>query len=267
MTDNKPRILVFDLETAPVTAYTWGLWDQNIALNQIKQDWHLLAWSAKWYGDPASKTMYMDNRHKAQVQDDKHLIVELSKLLNKADIIITQNGEKFDVRKLNARAVIHGLPPIKPCKSTDLLKESRKVFAFTSHKLEYMANVLNTKYKKLKHKEYPGFELWSAILAGDKRAWKVMQKYCMRDVLATEELYQKLQGWIRTQNMACYIDDAIMRCKCGSDKLTKEGYAHTEAGKYQIYHCRACGKWPRSATNLLSTKKHSNVLRDWRTLG
>jgi DNA polymerase elongation subunit (family B) len=264
---NDPKILVFDIETAPITAYTWGLFDQNIGLNQIKKDWHLLAWAAKWYGDPASKTMYMDNSTSRLIQDDRELIKGLSKLLNEADIIITQNGEKFDVRKLNARAAIHGLPPIKPCKSTDLLKESRKIFAFTSHKLEYMAEVLNTKYKKLKHKEYPGFELWSAILAGDKRAWKVMKTYCIHDVLSTEELYGKLYGWIRTQNMATYMDGAVMRCKCGSDKLTKEGYARTEAGKYQIYHCQKCGKWPRGGKNLLTFEKRQNLLRDWRTNG
>lgn len=262
-----PKILVFDIETAPITAYTWGLFDQNIGLNQIQKDWHLLMWAAKWYGEPASKTMSMDNSKARNVQDDRQLIIGLSNLLNKADIIITQNGEKFDVKKLNARAAIHGLPPIKPCKSTDLLKESRKIFKFTSHKLEYMSEVLNTKYKKLKHQEYPGFELWAAIMKGDKRAWEVMKKYCIHDVLATEELYDKLSGWIRTQNMACYIDDAIMRCKCGSDRLHKEGFAYTEAGKYQIYHCLKCGKWPRSGQNLLSTHKRSNTLRDWRTNG
>jgi len=35
----KPKILLFDIETAPILAYTWDIWDQNIALNQIKQDW------------------------------------------------------------------------------------------------------------------------------------------------------------------------------------------------------------------------------------
>jgi len=41
----KPKILLFDIETAPILAYTWDIWDQNIALNQIKQDWFVLSWS------------------------------------------------------------------------------------------------------------------------------------------------------------------------------------------------------------------------------
>lgn len=261
---SKPKILIFDIETAPITAYTWGLFDQNIGLNQIKADWHLIAWAAKWYGDPASKIIYRDNRKSRNIQDDKQLVKELSDLLNEADIIITQNGEKFDVRKLNARAVINGLPPIKPCMSTDILRESRKVFAFTSHKLEYMTDKLNKKYKKLKHSKYPGFELWAAILAGDQKAWKEMEIYNKHDVLATEEAYNVIQGWIRIQPLSSGYDDAVMRCKCGSKNLIKKGYAWTDAGKYQIYRCQTCGKWPRAATNLLSHEKRRNTLRETR---
>jgi hypothetical protein len=258
---SQPKILVYDIETSPLTAYTWGLWDQNIGLNQIKEDWKIIAWAAKWLGDPPSKTMYMDNSKAKDVSDDKALCEGLGKLLNQADIVITQNGEQFDMKKLFARAVINGLPPIKMPASTDILKEGRKVFKFTSHKLAYVTEQLNTKYKKLEHEEFPGFELWAEIMKGNKRAWAVMKKYCIHDVLATEEAYQKIQGWIKTQNMACFEDDATMRCKCGSKNLTKEGYARTEAGKYQIYHCRDCGKWVRSPINLLNAEKRRNTLR------
>lgn len=260
----EPKILVFDIETAPITAYTWGLFDQTIGLNQIKSDWFILAWAAKWYGDPPSKMIYMDSHKSKNIQDDRQLLVGMSYLLNHADIVITQNGDAFDIKKLNARAAINRLPPIKPCKSTDILKESRKVFKFTSHKLEYMTNVLNTKYKKLKHDEYPGFELWSEILNGNQHAWSVMKKYCINDVLATEEAYTNIRGWIKTQNLACYMDDMITRCPCGSDDLMKRGYAHTEAGKFQIYQCQKCGKWPRSPVNLLSKDHKKKLLRGWR---
>lgn len=258
----KPKILVFDIETAPITAYTWGLYDQNVGLNQIKDDWYILAWAAKWYGDSASTVAYMDNSRNSNPQDDRHLVMGLAALIEQADIVITQNGDKFDIKKLNARAAIHGLPPIKVCKSTDTLKESRKVFAFTSHKLEYMTDKLNTKYKKLKHPEYPGFELWSEILKGNKHAWVVMKKYCIHDVLATEELYKKIQGWIKTQNLACYIDDAKLRCRCGSTSLSKDGFVYTDAGKFQGYICRDCKKRPKGRINLFSKDKKNNLLKE-----
>lgn len=259
---DKPKILTFDIETAPITAYVWGLFDQTVGLNQIKDDWHLLAWAAKWLGDPPSKTMYMDNRNSKNVQDDKKLVAGLSDLLNQADIIITQNGNSFDVKKFNARAILNGLPPVKPVQSTDILKEGRKVFKFTSHKLEYIADKLNKKYKKLKHHEYPGFELWSAVLKGDRKAWDVMKKYTIHDVLSTEEAYTILQGWIKTQNLGAYHEDFKLHCRCGSKNLEARGYARTEAGKYQIYRCRDCGKWPRSPINLLSGELRRTLLRE-----
>lgn len=255
------KTLILDIETAPIVAYTWGLFDQNIGLNQIKSDWHLLSWAAKWLGDPPSKVMYMDQSGAKNIQDDKALVQGLADLLNQADVVITQNGDAFDIKKLNARAVINGLPPIRPCRSTDILKEGRKVFKFTSHKLEYVTDKLNTKYKKLKHEDYPGFELWSAILRGDKKAWVAMRKYNIHDILATEEAYLVIQGWIKTQNYAAYIADEARRCHCGSTKLERRGYAFTDTAKYVRFHCLDCGKWPRGKENLLTVEKRQALVR------
>lgn len=206
--------------------------------------------------------MYMDNRKAKTVQDDKKLVKGLAALLNEADIVITQNGKSFDVKKLNARAIINGLPPIKSPRHTDILREGRKVFKFTSHKLEYVSENLNKKYKKLKHSEYPGFDLWKAVLNGDKKAWKVMEKYTIHDVLATEEAYSILQGWIKIQNMAAYYDDLKIRCVCGSTNLIKRGPVYTDAGKFQGYYCKYCARRPRGKTNLFNVEKKRRLLKD-----
>jgi hypothetical protein len=79
-------------------------------------------------------------------------------------------------------------------------------------------------------------------------------------VLSTEEHYLKVQGWIRTHALG--PADGIMRCKCGSTDLRREGFAHTDAGKFQIYSCNSCGKWPRSPINLLTKQQKSARLRE-----
>ena len=52
------KILVLDIETAPILGYVWQLFDQSVALNQIYKDTHILSWSAKWFESEDKKTIY-----------------------------------------------------------------------------------------------------------------------------------------------------------------------------------------------------------------
>src|SRR5271165_7266283 len=47
----EPKILVLDIETSPIVSYTWGLFDQNIGLEQIVQESNILSVAVKWLGD------------------------------------------------------------------------------------------------------------------------------------------------------------------------------------------------------------------------
>lgn len=262
MNNKAPRCLIWDIETSPMVTYNFELYDQNIRLDQIKEDWTILSWGAKWFGEPESKAIYMDNRKSKDVKDDKKLVAALISLLEEADICITHNGDKFDIKRVNTRAALNGLPPYNHPKSQDTLKETKKVFSFTSNSLEYLSNNINTKYKKLKHEEYPGLSLWKEVLKGNNHAWDVMKKYCLHDVFATEEYFQKIQGWIKTQNMANYFDDLIVRCFCGSKNLSKDGFVYTGEGKFQGYICKDCKKRPKGRINLFSTEKKQSLLKE-----
>jgi hypothetical protein len=257
---NQLKVLCLDIENFPCEVYSWGLGEVHIPLEFLKRDWTVCAWAAHWVGDPEDKIMYMDNRGRRNIYDDKQLIKGLVDLMNQADIIIGQNVQHFDIRKLAARAVFHKLPPFRPVKITDILTEERRVFAFTSHKLAYKTDLINERYVKLKHAKFPGFDLWKACMADKLSAWQEMEVYCKHDVLSTEEHYLKVQGWIRTHALG--PADGIMRCKCGSTDLRREGFAHTDAGKFQIYSCNSCGKWPRSPINLLTKQQKSARLRE-----
>ena len=263
MENEQLKILTLDIENFPCEVYSWGLGEVHIPLDFLKRDWSVCAWAAHWYGRPANEIIYKDNRGKKDIYNDKDLIKGLSDLMNEADVIIGQNVKAFDIRKLAARAVIHGLPPFKPVKITDILTEERRVFAFTSHKLAYKTDLIEgSKYKKLTHEKYPGFELWKACMANKLDAWKEMETYCKHDVLSTEEHYHQVRGWIRTQNLVSHGEEGPMKCRCGSLRLEKRGYAHSEIGKYQVYRCLDCGKWPRSSVNLLTKAHRVSRLRE-----
>lgn len=240
----KQKVLIFDIETSPVLAYVWGLRDQNIGLNQIYKDWYVIAFAAKWLGEPASKTRYMDLRGYKDRENDKPLLKAMWELLNEADIVITQNGRNFDSKKLNARFIIQGMCPPSPYKHWDTLELSRKVAKFTSNKLEYITDKVNKKYKKLLHKNFPGFELWAECLKNNPAAWKEMKTYNIHDVLATEEFYINTRAWAPPSFPGVYTGDALENCgTCGADRLVYNGYYVNKKNKYKRVHCMDCGVW------------------------
>jgi len=252
----KPKILFMDIETAPTVAYVWSLYEPMVGLNQIKQDWYILSFSAKWAD---SKTViYHDQRNSKNLEDDKHLLEKIWKLLDEADIVVTHNGVKFDNKKINARFVMHGLKPPSSFKNIDTLKIAKAKFAFTSNKLEYLTNKLCTKYKKLKVKKYQGFELWRECMKGNKEAWKEMARYNKQDVLALEELYHILLPWDNSVNFQLYSEELV--CKCGNKKFIKKGFTFTTTGKYQKYRCTSCGSEKRGRENLLTLKQKKSLL-------
>lgn len=258
MKNNKPKVLIYDIETAPILGYVWGLWDNNVALNQIESDWHVLSWSAKWLGDPPNKVMYMDQRGAKNIEDDRDILKKIWLLLDEADIVVTQNGKSFDQKKLNARFILHGFQPPSSYKHIDTKLIAQKHFGFTSNKLEYMTDKLCVKYKKLKHTKYPGFEMWRQCMSGNISAWKEMERYNKHDVLALEELYNKLAPWDNSINFALYTDSLAEKCKCGGG-LIKNGFYYTNVGKYQRYKCKGCGSELRDRQNLLSEEKKKSI--------
>lgn len=249
----KPRILVYDIETAPILGYVWGLWENTLGLNQVKSDWYILAWAAKWLDDPPSKIMYQDQRKAKNIEDDKELLKGIWKLLDEADIVVTQNGKNFDEKKLNARFVLNGMPPPSSYKHIDTRQIAKRKFAFTSSKLEYMTSRLNKKYVKQSHKSFPGFELWTECLKGNKKAWKEMEKYNKYDVLSLEELYKKLQPWDNSINFSPYYDTKELVCACGSKKFVANGFFYSAHGKSQRYRCSKCGREAKQRGNLIKS--------------
>lgn len=249
----KPKILYFDIETSPIIAHVWDLWKVNVGINQIQQDWAVISWAAKWSGK--KKMMQQDNRKCKSATDDKKLLQGIHKLLDEADIIITKNGKAFDVKKLNARFIYHGMKPPSSYYHVDVDEVAKKKFAFTSNRLEYLSEKLNRKYQKLKHKKFPGHELWSECLKGNQAAWKEMALYNKYDVLALEELYQVLASWDDSIRHHIFYRGQVLQCQCSSTSFKSHGYHYTATGKFQRLKCLGCGTIIQERKNLLLTRK------------
>jgi hypothetical protein len=258
------KVLIIDIETAPVEAYVWGLWKQNVGLDFIKADWTILSFSAKWLGQ--KNVLYADTggRGVGKVRDDKILLNALWKLLDEADIVVAQNGKRFDVRKINARLVENGFGPPSPYRVVDTMLVAEKYFAFTSQKLAWTSKLLASETKKDEHKEFPGFHLWLECLADNPRAWKVMRRYNSKDIKATEEIYLVMRPWVENHpNMGVYDPSEKPLCpKCGSAHLKAwdKRVSVKQQGLYRRYRCLDCKGWARGKIMQLPLEKRRSLL-------
>ena len=227
------RTLLLDVETSPIQAWVWGLWDQNVGLNQIIEPTRVICFAAKWLDEPDIYFVRAD-------KDD--LPQEAWNFLNGADVVMHFNGAAFDIPHLNREMLEAGLTPPSPYKQIDLLTVSRKMFKFPSNKLAYITEALGLE-GKVKHE---GFELWIKCMAGDDAAWKRMKKYNKRDVTLLQDLYELLQPWIPSHPSHAAFTGEHVCPKCGGSDLKRRGWAYTSVSKFIQWHCESCGAWSRS---------------------
>lgn len=235
------RILIIDIETAPHKVYSWGLYDQDIAINQIEEPGYTLCYAAKWYGEP---DVMFDSVHQSK---PRRMVRGAHKLLSKADAVIHFNGAKFDIPTLNKEFILHGLAPTPPLKQIDLLRTCRSKFKWASNKLDYVAQSLG-EGAKVKHK---GMELWRACMEPKHRdhesAWRTMERYNKGDVRLTERLYRRLLPWIDNHpNVTAYSGGGHKCPKCNSARVISNGFRFANLHKYRRYQCVDCGAWSRA---------------------
>lgn len=241
------KLLLLDIETAPNKGYFWGLFDQNIAINQIETPGYLLCWSAKWYGE---EEVYFDSIHR---NTKKEMLLNIYKLLEEADAVIHYNGTKFDIPTLNKEFVLVGLTPPAPYRQIDLYNTVRSQFKFTSNKLDYVSQQLGVGNKT----RHAGMQMWLDCMAGDKEAWQFMEEYNIQDTLLLEKVYDVLRPWIRNHpNFAVYNTETGVVCPhCGSTHKQKRGFSYSNSYKYQRYQCQDCKAWFRDNHNIGHKKK------------
>lgn len=257
----KPRILLLDIETKPIIAHVWSLWENNVGLNQIEKDWSILSWSAKWLGE--DEIFYQDLRDSDNIDDDSELLKGIWKLLDEADIAVGHNIKSFDDKKLSARFIENKFRPPSSYRIEDTKILAQARFGFPSNKLEYLTNKLCLKNKKLSHAKFPGHMLWTECMKGNLEAWKEMEEYNKVDVLALEELYMILKPWDKKGcNVNVYHDSEETFCTCGSIDFAKNGFAYTNTGKFQKYTCKKCGAEIKGRENLLSKEKRKSLKKN-----
>lgn len=252
--DATPRILHLDIETAPHRVYAWGLWNQNIGINQIVEPGYTLCFAAQWDDDP-------EHYYFHSVWDDgfEGMIAAAHELLDEADAVVHFNGKKFDIPTLNREFLLQGLAPPSDYWQIDLYQVVRKTFRFASNKLDYVCKQLGIGAKI----ENKGMELWDEVMRGVPESCAQMEEYNIHDVELLPLLYRRLLPWIgQHPNMGLWQasqPDQLPTCtNCGSHNVHQKGYRTTQVSVYPRFRCMDCGHWMRGRKRARLT--HDGVL-------
>ena len=234
----KMRRLFYDLEVSPNVVFSWNVgYDIRLNPNSIIKERAVICIGYKWQHEKEAKCLSWDEK-----QCDKKMLLEFLEIAGRADELVAQNGDKFDLPWLKTRWLFHGVKTIPRFKTADTLQWARRQFRFNSNKLDYMAEFLG-----IGNKLHTDFDLWrDIVLNKDKAAMKKMVDYCKQDVLLLERVWNRLQLAVSPkQHNAVLLGGSKWQCpRCASDEVQLRGKSTTAGGT--IHHraqCMNCGGW------------------------
>jgi hypothetical protein len=239
----KPRILLYDIETSPNLGYYWSKpWETNII--KTEKSWHMLSFAYKWLGENKVhvKALCDYPLYEANLENDFFLVKDLHALFDEADILVAHNGDRFDMKRANARFLRYNMKPPSPSKTVDTLTVARTYFNLDSNRLNDVGQYLGIG-GKIAH---TGFDLWERCMRGDLKAWALMKRYNKRDVVLLEQVYLALRPYMKRHPSLTIYDHAVDKCpNCLGGPLHRRGEMVALSRKYQRFQCQACGHWTK----------------------
>jgi hypothetical protein len=234
-----PKLLFVDIETAPILAAVWQLYDTNAVY--VERDTFILSVAARWGDQKRTKTYALPDYpgYKRDKFSDKSLCKDLFDMLDKADVVIAHNGDAFDIKKINSRLIVNGFRPPSPYKTIDTLKIARKAFKFDSNKLDNIGRYLN-RGRKLTH---TGADLWRRCVAGDPKAWAKMRRYNARDVDLLVDVYEEIKAWAPNHPDLRLYDGRPGCPVCLSVNTRRRGFNIALKRKTERLQCLDCQHW------------------------
>lgn len=232
----EPRTLYIDVECSPNLAYVWDVWQQNVNPQMLLETKEVLCFAYQWKGQT-------DVFCWSQFHDGKDsMLGALWNLLDKADIVVDYNGDRYDIPRINTELLLGGFDPPSPYKHIDLFKTVKRKFDFTYMSLDHVCGQLGLINKTQK----PGFETWLGCLKDDEESWNNLVTYNMGDIPPLVALHKKLLPWIPSYPNTALWGDGKRKCpRCQSTSIQFRGFAYTGAGKFRQILCNDCGGWSR----------------------
>lgn len=232
---NKEKILLIDIETAPSEGYFYDMWREGNIIKKTN-DWYITSVAWKW--KDKNKVNVLANDDFGDLKNDKPLMEVIHQLEDEADIIIAHNGDNFDIKKINARLLVHGFTPPSPFKTIDTKKVAKKYFKFDSNSLDALAENLGIDGKMETPKN-----MFIKCIEGDLNMWKVMKRYNKKDVVVLEEVYNKIAPWIKNHPSVAQREGECQNCHSHNYQFRGYDSRKGQPKAFRKIQCNDCGSW------------------------
>lgn len=240
---NKQKELIFDIEISPNVGSFWrgfkgGLNDVSIIeMHEVSQ---VISVSHKWRGQSKIyKVGQCDFKgYKKGVFDDRAIVQYIRDLFDKASIVIGQNSDRFDIKFVNTRCVVLGIPPPGGYKTLDTLKVNKRHFMHLSNALNYVSKQYGFE-GKIAHEGF--LPMIKGCRAGDMKYWRMIKRYNSGDIDQTEKVLDTILPWERVTKP---VWNSKKQCpSCQGYNVQSKGLNRN--GEYKKYHCTDCFKVDR----------------------
>lgn len=126
--------------------------------------------------------------------NEKELIQAISDELDKYDILVAHNGERFDKKFFNAKCLQYRLKPILRFKKLiDPVQLSWRHLRLGRNTLAALIDYLEIPVRKTPLELHRWLE---ASLEGSKKAMDIICDHCNHDVITLDEVYIRLKGLV-----------------------------------------------------------------------
>lgn len=243
------KVLVYDIETSRTTIKTWWTGKQYISHNQLRDEPQIISIAWKWLGEDMVHTHHWD----MDTHSDKQLLEEFLQHYNSADMVVGQNNNRFDNRRIAARALKHDLYIDIHVKSYDIMAQLKKHTRLPSYSMAYVTKYLGIT-QKLSHE---GIYMWDMVEDGtpseQKEYMAKMIEYNIGDIISTEEMYLKVRKHTgQVTHLGVTSGAGKYSCKsCGGTHLELVRTTTTPSGNIQrIMKCADCDSTSRISNTL-----------------
>ena len=172
---------------------------------------------------------------------ERKILLKLIWWIDQCDYFIAHNGDKFDLKVINARLDALGLPQLSPIKTIDTLKWSRKLWKLASHSLDFLGQYFGLGRKlERPHSDEP--------LTEKERQQE--KRYNANDVLILSKLFAlelqhigHLAPFKEPKQKSLSANRQCPHEECRSWHTQSRGQRIISGVIYYQFQCRGCFKW------------------------